>query len=144
IRGIAVAFVLMFVYNIMYVYHNFFLKEARAQEVADSDEPEEEPKKVVVGICAMGKKSSSRPMQEILTRLEEFEYIKTVVFSEKTILNDPVETWPLCDCLVSFHSRGFPLSKAIEYVSLREPLIINDLHMQYDIQDRRKGKYSMS
>lgn len=44
-------------------------------------------KQVVVGICAMEKKSHSKPMNEILTRLEEFEYIHTLIFEEKVILN---------------------------------------------------------
>lgn len=95
-------------------------------------------KKVVVGVCAMAKKSESRPMTEILSRLNEFELIRTVVFPESVILNSPVDEWPIVDCLISFHSKGFPLSKAIEYAVLREPFVINDLHMQYDIQDRRK------
>lgn len=43
-------------------------------------------KQVVVGICAMEKKSQSKPMREILTRLEEFEYIRTIVFPEDVIL----------------------------------------------------------
>ncbi|XP_037278854.2 inositol hexakisphosphate and diphosphoinositol-pentakisphosphate kinase isoform X17 [Rhipicephalus microplus] len=108
-------------------------------EHADSeDESPASGKQVLVGICAMAKKSQSKPMKEILTRLEEFEYIKTVVFPEEVILNEPVEEWPLCDCLVSFHSKGFPLNKAIEYSELRNPFIVNDLFMQYDIQDRRK------
>lgn len=34
----------------------------------------------------MAKKSQSKPMKEILTRLEEFEYIKIVVFAEDVIL----------------------------------------------------------
>ncbi|UYV83013.1 PPIP5K2 [Cordylochernes scorpioides] len=50
----------------------------------------------------------------------------------------PVEEWPLCDCLISFHSKGFPLNKAIEYTNLRALFNINDLYMQYDIQDRRR------
>uniref|UniRef100_A0A224YRR0 Inositol hexakisphosphate and diphosphoinositol-pentakisphosphate kinase n=1 Tax=Rhipicephalus zambeziensis TaxID=60191 RepID=A0A224YRR0_9ACAR len=108
-------------------------------EHADSEDESLAPgKQVLVGICAMAKKSQSKPMKEILTRLEEFEYIKTVVFPEEVILNEPVEEWPLCDCLVSFHSKGFPLNKAIEYAELRNPFIVNDLFMQYDIQDRRK------
>lgn len=41
---------------------------------------------VVVGVCAMAKKSQSKPMKEILTRLQEFEFIKVVVFEEDTIL----------------------------------------------------------
>lgn len=47
---------------------------------------------------------------------------------------DPVESWPVCDCLISFHSKGFPLEKAIQYAQLRKPYVINNLHMQYDIQ----------
>lgn len=43
-------------------------------------------KSVIVGICAMEKKSGSKPMLSILTRLEEFDYIKPVVFPEETIL----------------------------------------------------------
>lgn len=47
---------------------------------------EGEGKQVLVGICAMAKKSQSKPMKEILTRLEEFEYIKVIVFPEEVIL----------------------------------------------------------
>ncbi|KAI1280528.1 Inositol hexakisphosphate and diphosphoinositol-pentakisphosphate kinase [Halotydeus destructor] len=108
--------------------------------VSDDDDSDSlcEAKQIIVGVCAMAKKSGSKPMVEILTRLQEFEYLKTIVFSEHVILTKPVEEWPLCDCLISFHSKGFPLAKAIEYAQLREPLVLNDLHMQYDIQDRRK------
>ncbi|XP_017770136.1 PREDICTED: inositol hexakisphosphate and diphosphoinositol-pentakisphosphate kinase 2 isoform X14 [Nicrophorus vespilloides] len=95
-------------------------------------------KQVVVGVCAMAKKSQSKPMKEILTRLQEFEYIKVIVFAEDVILSKPVEEWPVCDCLISFHSKGFPLEKAIQYAQLHNPYVINNLHMQYDIQDRRK------
>lgn len=104
----------------------------------DSDSSSCEYKQVVVGICAMAKKSGSKPMQEILSRIAEFEFIRIEVFQEEVILNKPVEEWPIVDCLISFHSKGFPLAKAIEYAKLREPFIINDLLMQYDIQDRRK------
>ena len=44
-------------------------------------------KAVTDGICAMEKKSLSKPMKEILTRLEEFEYIQTSIFPEAIILN---------------------------------------------------------
>jgi len=101
-------------------------------------EQEEPSKQVVVGVCAMEKKTLSKPMKEILTRLEEFEYIKTYIFPERVILEEPVENWPLCDCLISFHSSGFPLDKSIAYASLRKPLVINNLAAQYDIMDRRE------
>ncbi|XP_065168499.1 inositol hexakisphosphate and diphosphoinositol-pentakisphosphate kinase 2 isoform X6 [Atheta coriaria] len=103
-----------------------------------SNEMEDNGKQVVVGVCAMAKKSQSKPMKEILTRLQEFEYIKVNVFPEEVILEKPVEEWPVCDCLISFHSKGFPLDKAIQYAHLHHPYVINNLHMQYDIQDRRK------
>ncbi|KAA0723633.1 Inositol hexakisphosphate and diphosphoinositol-pentakisphosphate kinase 1 [Triplophysa tibetana] len=93
---------------------------------------------IVVGICCMMKKSKSKPMTQILERLCKFEYITVVIFPEDVILNDPVEKWPLCDCLISFHSKGFPLDKAVSYAKLRSPLLINDLNMQYYIQDRRE------
>jgi inositol hexakisphosphate/diphosphoinositol-pentakisphosphate kinase len=44
-------------------------------------------KVVIVGVCAMAKKSQSKPMKEILTRLQEFEYIKVTVFAEEIILH---------------------------------------------------------
>jgi len=49
---------------------------------------------------------------------------------------EPVENWPLCDCLISFHSKGFPLEKAVMYTELRRPFVINDLYMQYKLQNR--------
>ncbi|KAG7281847.1 hypothetical protein CRUP_031096 [Coryphaenoides rupestris] len=95
-------------------------------------------RQIVVGICAMTKKSNSKAMTQILERLCLFDYISVVIFPEETVLDEPVENWPLCDCLISFHSKGFPLDKAVEYVKLRNPLLINDLNMQYFIQDRRE------
>ncbi|XP_073724807.1 inositol hexakisphosphate and diphosphoinositol-pentakisphosphate kinase 1 isoform X6 [Misgurnus anguillicaudatus] len=104
----------------------------------DEDEDQSMEPQIVVGICSMMKKSNSKPMTEILERLCKFEYITVVIFSEEVILNEPVEKWPLCDCLISFHSKGFPLDKAVSYAKLRNPLLINDLNMQYFIQDRRQ------
>uniref|UniRef100_A0A182VT33 Inositol hexakisphosphate and diphosphoinositol-pentakisphosphate kinase n=1 Tax=Anopheles minimus TaxID=112268 RepID=A0A182VT33_9DIPT len=104
----------------------------------DSDDSSTSGKQVVVAVCAMSKKSQSKPMKEILTRLQEFEFIRMVVIGEDIILNEPVDRWPLCDCLISFHSKGFPLEKAIQYAQLRQPYVINNLHMQFDIQDRRR------
>ncbi|XP_049327098.1 inositol hexakisphosphate and diphosphoinositol-pentakisphosphate kinase 2 isoform X2 [Astyanax mexicanus] len=102
----------------------------------EADSPPE--RQIVVGICCMMKKSKSKPMTQILERLCKFEYITVVIFPEDVILNEPVEKWPLCDCLISFHSKGFPLDKAVSYAKLRNPLLINDLNMQYYIQDRRE------
>ncbi|XP_016350702.1 inositol hexakisphosphate and diphosphoinositol-pentakisphosphate kinase 2-like isoform X5 [Sinocyclocheilus anshuiensis] len=106
------------------------------EDYLEDDSPPE--CQIVVGICCMMKKSKSKPMTQILERLCKFEYITVVIFPEDVILNEPVEKWPLCDCLISFHSKGFPLDKAVSYTKLRNPLLINDLNMQYYIQDRRE------
>ncbi|OXB56840.1 hypothetical protein ASZ78_005752 [Callipepla squamata] len=106
------------------------------EEEEEYDSPPE--RQIAVGICSMAKKSKSKPMKEILERLSMFKYITVVIFEEDVILNEPVENWPLCDCLISFHSKGFPLDKAVAYAKLRNPFIINDLNMQYHIQDRRE------
>ncbi|XP_034735429.1 inositol hexakisphosphate and diphosphoinositol-pentakisphosphate kinase 2 isoform X9 [Etheostoma cragini] len=108
----------------------------REEEMEGDESPTE--RQIVVGICAMMKKSKSKPMTQILERLCMFDYISMVIFPEEVILEEPVEKWPLCDCLISFHSKGFPLDKAVEYAKLRNPLLINDLNMQYFIQDRRE------
>ncbi|KAM8997869.1 inositol hexakisphosphate and diphosphoinositol-pentakisphosphate kinase 1 isoform 4-T7 [Ara ararauna] len=105
----------------------------------DGEEEESPPERqIVVGICAMTKKSKSKPMTQILERLCKFEYITVVIMGEDVILNEPVENWPSCDCLISFHSKGFPLDKAVAYAKLCKPFLINDLDMQYYIQDRRE------
>ncbi|XP_068131410.1 inositol hexakisphosphate and diphosphoinositol-pentakisphosphate kinase 1 isoform X9 [Hyperolius riggenbachi] len=109
------------------------------EEEEDEDEEDAPPERqIVVGICAMTKKSKSKPMTQILERLCKFDYITVVIMSEDIILNEPVENWPICDCLISFHSKGFPLDKAVAYSKLRNPFLINDLNMQYYIQDRRE------
>lgn len=68
--------------------------------------PQQEERQIVVGICAMTKKSNSKPMTQILERLCKFDYIDVVIFPEEVILEEPVENWPHCDCLISFHSKG--------------------------------------
>ncbi|XP_059381341.1 inositol hexakisphosphate and diphosphoinositol-pentakisphosphate kinase 2-like isoform X2 [Carassius carassius] len=111
-------------------------EEDEDRDDSEYDSPPE--RQIVVGICAMSKKSKSKPMKEILERLCLFKYITVVTFEEEVILNEPVENWPLCDCLISFHSKGFPLDKAVAYKKLRNPFVINDLDLQYFIQDRRE------
>ncbi|XP_069481269.1 inositol hexakisphosphate and diphosphoinositol-pentakisphosphate kinase 1 isoform X8 [Ambystoma mexicanum] len=119
---------------------DFCEEEDDEEDDEDEEEEEESPpeRQIVVGICSMTKKSKSKPMTQILERLCKFDYITVVIMSEEVILNEPVENWPICDCLVSFHSKGFPLDKAVAYSKLRNPFLINDLNMQYFIQDRRE------
>ena len=79
---------------------------------------------ILVGICAMDQKARAAPMTEMLNRLTSFTAsglveFKVVYFGNETLLNQPVEEWPLCEALIAFYSTGFPLQKAQEYVALR-------------------------
>lgn len=91
-----------------------------------------------MGICAQWKKIKAKPMEEILHRLEQYEFLRIIIFPESTIHEKPIEEWPFCHVLISFHSKGFPLAKTQEYARLHQPFLINDLDKQWDIMDRVK------
>jgi hypothetical protein len=93
--------------------------------------------RIRLGICAMDKKARSKPMSEILKRLDQATF-DPVFFGDAVILNEPVESWPICDVLIAFYSNGYPLEKAEQYVALRRPYLINDLRMQRTLMDRRR------
>jgi len=90
-----------------------------------------------LGICAMDKKARSKPMAQIISRLDE-NLFEIVFFGDKTLLTQPVEKWPICDAFIGFYSHGYPLEKAKEYVNIHKPFVINDLNMQQTLMDRRR------
>ncbi|XP_056666332.1 inositol hexakisphosphate and diphosphoinositol-pentakisphosphate kinase 1 isoform X3 [Monodelphis domestica] len=114
------------------------MEESESELLEDEEDEVPLERQIIVGICAMTKKSKSKPMTQILERLCRFDYLTVIILGEDVILNEPVENWPPCHCLISFHSKGFPLDKAVAYAKLRNPFLINDLTMQYYIQDRRE------
>eukprot|EP00522_Entomoneis_paludosa_P001607 CAMPEP_0172471962 /NCGR_PEP_ID=MMETSP1065-20121228/68088_1 /TAXON_ID=265537 /ORGANISM="Amphiprora paludosa, Strain CCMP125" /LENGTH=1428 /DNA_ID=CAMNT_0013230077 /DNA_START=31 /DNA_END=4318 /DNA_ORIENTATION=- len=93
--------------------------------------------RIRLGICAMDKKAKSKPMAEILSRLDE-NLFHVIFFGDETILKRSVEEWPICHVVIAFFSKGYPLDKAKDYVRLRNPVILNDLEMQETLQDRRR------
>jgi inositol hexakisphosphate/diphosphoinositol-pentakisphosphate kinase len=98
---------------------------------------EEQLPKIVVGVCAMDKKARSKQMRAIIERLLRCGEFEVNVFGDDMILNVPVEQWPVCDCLLAWHSEGFPLEKAQAYAALRKPYLVNDVFAQNTLLDRR-------
>lgn len=86
----------------------------------------------------MDKKARSKQMRAIIERLIRYGEFEVVVFGDETILNHPIEEWPIVTCLLSWHSDGFPLKKAQEYAALRKPYLVNDVFSQDTLLDRRK------
>lgn len=85
----------------------------------------------------MDKKAKSKPMREILDRLPK-DLFEIKVFGDSCILDEPIESWPVVEVLIAFYSTRFPTEKALEYIKLRKPFLINDLAMETTLQDRRK------
>ena len=50
-----------------------------------------------------------------------------VLRRDDCIKDKPIYEWPLCHCLISFYSNGFPMEKAEAYIRLRRPYCINNL-----------------
>ena len=72
---------------------------------AKPDDPDCPSERIRLGICAMDKKARSKPMGEILSRLDETLF-RVVFFGDQMIQNEPVEDWPICDVLIAFYSTG--------------------------------------
>ncbi|KAL1291439.1 hypothetical protein AAHE18_20G201200 [Arachis hypogaea] len=98
----------------------------------------ESEKKITVGVCVMEKKVLSAPMGQIFDRLHAFGEFEVIHFGDKVILEEPIESWPICDCLIAFYSSGYPLEKAEAYAALRKPFLVNELEPQHLLHDRRK------
>ncbi|URE18200.1 acid phosphatase, partial [Musa troglodytarum] len=61
-----------------------------------------------------------------------------IIFGDNVILEDPIQSWPICDCLIAFYSSGYPLQKVKTYVALRKPFLVNELEPQHLLHDRTK------
>ena len=76
-------------------------------------------------------------MGEILSRFDKDNF-KIIFFGDNLILNESIDQWPVVEALIAFHSSGFPLQKAEQYVDRYKPFVLNDLKMQHILMDRRR------
>ncbi|KAL7604454.1 hypothetical protein Lser_V15G20588 [Lactuca serriola] len=112
--------------------------------MTERSENDDADRKITIGVCVMEKKVKcglevfSAPMGQILERLQAFGEFEIIHFGDRVILEEPVERWPICDCLIAFHSSGYPLEKAEAYAALRKPFLVNELEQQHLLHDRRK------
>jgi len=109
------------------------VKAERASALIDSKKTD---RACLIGICAMRKKTTSKPMVQILDRLRAYKEIRVNVFEEEMILEQHPSKWPVADCLICFFSTGFPVQKAVQYVELRKPFCINDVASQQALTNR--------
>eukprot|EP01054_Gregarina_sp_Poly1_P004257 Gregarina_sp_Poly_1__4256@NODE_231_length_11106_cov_68_912130_g204_i0_p2_GENE_NODE_231_length_11106_cov_68_912130_g204_i0NODE_231_length_11106_cov_68_912130_g204_i0_p2_ORF_typecomplete_len662_score83_43His_Phos_2/PF00328_22/4_1e40PPIP5K2_N/PF18086_1/6_8e27RimK/PF08443_11/2_7e14ATPgrasp_3/PF02655_14/0_023_NODE_231_length_11106_cov_68_912130_g204_i060278012 len=91
-----------------------------------------------LGCCAMPSKMSSLPMQTILRTLIEVGGFELVEFTEDHLLRRDTSEWPRVDCLIAFYSRGYPLDKVLRYVLETNPIVLNDINMQFILRNRRE------
>lgn len=86
----------------------------------------------------MEKKTSSAVMQHLIYTLQRTSpRLDITTFTDTQILEQPIEQWPVVNVLIAFYSKGFPVDKALNYVQLRNPFLVNDLYMQKCLLDRR-------
>ena len=95
-------------------------------------------KLIKLGICAMPRKVNNPHMKNILDNFKTFEDFEIVIFTEEIIFKTEIDSWPLVDALIIFYSDGFPYNKALKYINLRKPFLINDFEMQKVFWDRVK------
>lgn len=82
--------------------------------------------------------SSSSSSSSPLFFLSPLLHNATIIEIDEGTMRSPlVHTWPISDVVIPLYSSGFPLRNMLRYVSLRSPLLVNNLHLQPLMQDRR-------
>ena len=80
--------------------------------------------KIKLVVMAMDKKSGSKGMNGILSRLPSEEF-SIHILKQDTFLNQDYTSFPDCDVLIAFYSDGFPLDVAIKYAQYQKAFQVN-------------------
>jgi len=95
-------------------------------------------KKIVLGICALDKKTKSKAMQALLSRIPDGDFV-IEIYGNRRLDHVPVKEWPLCDVLICKRSSDMDMGKVLEFIAMHRPLLINDVFTQSNcLADRRK------
>lgn len=98
----------------------------------------------VIAVAAEGRKLHSAPVQAILASLRRADPTIHVLHFDDVLMARPITSWPLVHVLLTLYSTAFPLDKVLRYIALRNPLLLNNLHMQPLMQDRRLIRQMLS
>lgn len=76
-------------------------------------------------------------MQAVLSCLRTADPNLEIIEWDEHDMSRPVDQWPIVHVVLPLYSTAFPLPKVLRYVALRSPLLVNNLHMQPLMLDRR-------
>ncbi len=76
--------------------------------------------KITIGIVCLEKKLQHKPMQLLLQQLNQYAEFEYVFFGNQMLLHTPVQQWPTVQVLFCFHSSGFPIKRAYQYIRFQE------------------------
>lgn len=94
---------------------------------------------IVIGIAGVHRKLYSRPMRGIVNSLRICNPTFTIVLLDEYEMEaHHVSDWPVVHVLLTMYSPPFPLDKVLAYCDLRRPVLVNNLHMQPHMMDRRQ------
>ncbi|KAF1744830.1 hypothetical protein MXB_3820, partial [Myxobolus squamalis] len=94
--------------------------------------------KMSLGISSRNRKIFSKPMLEILYRLCACHFLDIIIIPDNIVRKYEVEKWPIVNIFLCFYAKGYPLDKAIKYVELRKPYVINEIYNQKVLFNRRE------
>lgn len=88
-----------------------------------------------LGICGTDKKLQSKPMKEIIKRIQN---VDIYLMGNEFIYIKNVNQWPIVDYFICIgQKKDFPLEKAIQFCKLSNPVILNDLEFEKFLLSRK-------